>query len=58
VPWGDGHEMGGGTATRKRSDAWDRQPIFPFSTLLRLFSPDEEVPYPSVLNDLEDALLR
>jgi hypothetical protein len=55
VPWGDGRETGGGAATRQRSDAWDRQSLFPFSTMLRLFGPDEEVPSPSVRNDLEDA---
>jgi len=46
----------GGAATCKLSDGWDRQPIFNYSNMLRLFGPDEEVPYPSATNDLDDEL--
>ena len=41
----EGHASAGGT--RKLSDAWYRLPIFYFSNTLRIFGPDEEVPYPS-----------
>src|SRR5262249_59595578 len=46
----------GGAASCKLSDGWDRQPIFYCSNMLRLFGPDEEVPYPSATNDLDDEL--
>jgi fumarylacetoacetate (FAA) hydrolase len=41
----EGHASGGGT--RKLSDAWYRLPIFYFSNPLRIFGPEDEVPYPS-----------
>jgi 2-keto-4-pentenoate hydratase/2-oxohepta-3-ene-1,7-dioic acid hydratase in catechol pathway len=41
----EGHASGGGT--RQLSDAWYRLPIFYFSNPLRIFGPDETVPYPS-----------
>lgn len=33
--------------TRQRQEAWYRMPIFYFSSPLRIFGPDEAVPYPS-----------
>ena len=33
--------------TRQREEAWYRMPIFYFSNPLRIFGPDESVPYPS-----------
>ncbi len=41
----EGHASGGGT--RQLSDAWYRLPIFYFSNPLRLFGPEDAVPYPS-----------
>ena len=41
----EGHANGGGT--RQLSDAWYRLPIFYFSNPLRIFGPDDGVPYPS-----------
>ena len=41
----EGHASGGGT--RQLPDVWYRMPIFYFSNPLRIFGPDEEVPYPS-----------
>ena len=47
----EGHASGGGT--RQLSDAWYRLPIFYFSNPLRIFGPDDSVPYPSA-SDLLD----
>jgi fumarylacetoacetate (FAA) hydrolase len=33
--------------TRQRQEAWYRMPVFYFSSPLRIFGPDEAVPYPS-----------
>ena len=33
--------------TREREEAWYRMPIFYFSSPLRIFGPDEAIPYPS-----------
>jgi 2-keto-4-pentenoate hydratase/2-oxohepta-3-ene-1,7-dioic acid hydratase in catechol pathway len=41
----EGHASAGGT--RQLSDAWYRLPIFYFSSPLRIFGPDDAVPYPS-----------
>ena len=41
----EGHANQGGT--RQLSDAWYRLPIFYFSSPLRIFGPDDAVPYPS-----------
>ena len=40
----EGHANAGGT--RQLSDAWYRLPIFYFSSPLRIFGPEEAVPYP------------
>ncbi|MBM3226561.1 MAG: fumarylacetoacetate hydrolase family protein [Candidatus Tectomicrobia bacterium] len=47
----EGHATQGGT--RQLSDAWYRLPIFYFSNSLRIFGPDEAVPYPSASNQLD-----
>ena len=36
-----------GQGTREQTDAWYRLPIFYFSNTLRIFGPDDHVPYPS-----------
>jgi fumarylacetoacetate (FAA) hydrolase len=41
----EGHANGGGT--RPLSDAWYRLPIFYFSNPLRIFGPEDRIPYPS-----------
>lgn len=47
----EGHATQGGT--RKVSDAWYRLPIFYFSSPLRIFGPDDAVPYPSASDMLD-----
>ncbi len=47
----EGHATQGGTRTL--SDAWYRLPIFYFSNSLRIFGPDEAVPYPSASDQLD-----
>src|SRR5215470_6905973 len=47
----EGHASAGGT--RQLSDAWYRLPIFYFSSPLRIFGPDEAVPYPSASDQLD-----
>jgi 2-keto-4-pentenoate hydratase/2-oxohepta-3-ene-1,7-dioic acid hydratase in catechol pathway len=47
----EGHASGGGT--RVLSDSWYRMPIFYFSNPLRIFGPEDAVPYPSA-SDLLD----
>jgi len=47
----EGHATAGGT--RQISDAWYRLPIFYFSSPLRIFGPDEAVPYPSASEQLD-----
>jgi fumarylacetoacetate (FAA) hydrolase len=47
----EGHATAGGT--RQLSDAWYRLPIFYFSSPLRIFGPDEAVPYPSASEQLD-----
>jgi fumarylacetoacetate (FAA) hydrolase len=47
----EGHASQGGT--RQLSDAWYRLPIFYFSNPLRIFGPEDAVPYPSA-SDLLD----
>lgn len=47
----EGHANQGGT--RQLSDAWYRLPIFYFSNTLRIFGPDEAVPYPSASDQLD-----
>ena len=47
----EGHATQGGT--RQVSDAWYRLPIFYFSSPLRIFGPDEAVPYPSASEQLD-----
>jgi 2-keto-4-pentenoate hydratase/2-oxohepta-3-ene-1,7-dioic acid hydratase in catechol pathway len=47
----EGHASGGGT--RKLADAWYRLPIFYFSNTLRIFGPEEEVPFPSATDRLD-----
>ena len=39
--------------TRERQEAWYRMPIFYFSSPLRIFGPDEIVPYPSASEMLD-----
>src|SRR5256885_12081869 len=46
----EGHANAGGT--RQLSDAWYRLPIFYFSSPLRIFGPEEAVPYPSAYPQL------
>jgi fumarylacetoacetate (FAA) hydrolase len=47
----EGHATGGGT--RQQVEAWYRLPIFYFSNPLRVFGPDDEVPYPSASEVLD-----
>ncbi len=47
----EGHADAGGT--RKLSDAWYRLPTFYFSNPLRIFGPEEAVPYPSASEMLD-----
>lgn len=47
----EGHANAGGT--RPISDSWYRLPIFYFSSPLRIFGPDEAVPYPSASEQLD-----
>jgi fumarylacetoacetate (FAA) hydrolase len=47
----EGHANAGGT--RQLSDAWYRLPIFYFSSPLRIFGPEEAVPYPSASEQLD-----
>jgi hypothetical protein len=39
--------------TRQLADAWYRLPIFYFSSPLRIFGPEEAVPYPSASDQLD-----
>jgi 2-keto-4-pentenoate hydratase/2-oxohepta-3-ene-1,7-dioic acid hydratase in catechol pathway len=47
----EGHATQGGT--RKVADAWYRLPIFYFSSPLRIFGPEDAVPYPSASEQLD-----
>ena len=47
----EGHANAGGT--RQLSDAWYRLPIFYYSSPLRIFGPEEAVPYPSASEQLD-----
>jgi len=47
----EGHANGGGT--RELPDAWYRLPVFYFSNPLRIFGPEEAVPYPSASEQLD-----
>ena len=47
----EGHANAGGT--RQLPDAWYRLPIFYFSSPLRIFGPDDDVPYPSASEQLD-----
>jgi fumarylacetoacetate (FAA) hydrolase len=47
----EGHANAGGT--RQLPDAWYRLPIFYFSSPLRIFGPDDNVPYPSASDQLD-----
>jgi len=47
----EGHATAGGT--RQLSDAWYRLPIFYFSSPLRIFGPEDAVPYPSASDQLD-----
>jgi fumarylacetoacetate (FAA) hydrolase len=47
----EGHASSGGT--RQLSDAWYRLPVFYFSNPLRIFGPEEAVPYPSASQQLD-----
>lgn len=47
----EGHANAGGT--RQLSDAWYRLPIFYFSSPLRIFGPEDAVPYPSASDQLD-----
>lgn len=47
----EGHATRGGT--RQQAEAWYRMPIFYFSNPLRIFGPDEVVPYPSATEVLD-----
>jgi 2-keto-4-pentenoate hydratase/2-oxohepta-3-ene-1,7-dioic acid hydratase in catechol pathway len=47
----EGHATAGGT--RQLADAWYRLPIFYFSSPLRIFGPEEAVPYPSASDQLD-----
>ena len=47
----EGHASAGGT--RQLSDAWYRLPIFYFSNPLRIFGPEDAVPYPSASEQLD-----
>jgi 2-keto-4-pentenoate hydratase/2-oxohepta-3-ene-1,7-dioic acid hydratase in catechol pathway len=47
----EGHATAGGT--RQVSDSWYRLPIFYFSSPLRIFGPEDAVPYPSASDQLD-----
>jgi fumarylacetoacetate (FAA) hydrolase len=47
----EGHATQGGT--RELPDAWYRLPVFYFSNTLRIFGPEEAVPYPSASDQLD-----
>lgn len=47
----EGHANAGGT--RQLSEAWYRLPIFYFSNTLRIFGPEDQVPYPSASERLD-----
>ncbi len=47
----EGHATGGGT--RQQAEAWYRLPIFYFSNPLRVFGPEDQVPYPSAAEVLD-----
>ena len=47
----EGHASAAGT--RQLSDAWYRLPIFYFSNPLRIFGPEDAVPYPSASEQLD-----
>src|SRR5262249_57477351 len=47
----EGQASAGGT--RELSDAWYRLPIFYFSNPLRIFGPEDAVPYPSASEQLD-----
>lgn len=47
----EGHATRGGT--RKQAEAWYRLPIFYFSNTLRIFGPEETVPYPDATEVLD-----
>jgi fumarylacetoacetate (FAA) hydrolase len=47
----EGHATAGGT--RQMPEAWYRLPIFYFSSPLRIFGPEEAVPYPSASDQLD-----
>ena len=47
----EGHATGGGT--RQQHEAWYRLPIFYFSNPLRIFGPEDTVPYPSAAGVLD-----
>src|SRR5262245_17746121 len=47
----EGHANAGGT--RQLADAWYRLPIFYFSNPLRIFGPEDAVPYPSAADQLD-----
>jgi len=47
----EGHANAGGT--RELSEPWYRLPIFYFSNTLRIFGPDDQVPYPSASERLD-----
>jgi fumarylacetoacetate (FAA) hydrolase len=47
----EGHATAGGT--RQVADAWYRLPIFYFSSPLRIFGPEDAVPYPSASEQLD-----
>ncbi len=42
-----------GQGSRQQVDAWYRMPVFYFSTPLRIFGPDDTVPYPSQTERLD-----
>jgi 2-keto-4-pentenoate hydratase/2-oxohepta-3-ene-1,7-dioic acid hydratase in catechol pathway len=42
-----------GQGTRQQVDAWYRMPIFYFSNTLRIFGPDDQIPYPSASEMLD-----
>src|SRR5690554_787744 len=47
----EGHASGDGR--RELPDVWYRLPVFYFSNTLRIFGPEEDVPYPSASNLLD-----
>ncbi|MDE2777768.1 MAG: fumarylacetoacetate hydrolase family protein [Chloroflexota bacterium] len=47
----EGHASGQGTRTLH--EAWYRLPVFYFSNTLRIFGPEDEVPFPSATNRLD-----